>query len=179
MKWVGCWAGCRVIAVLGALLLGGCVTLFGGKNRAIATVAPTQGSQAKGTVWFEQRGARVMVMVDLHGLSPGSEHGFHVHERGDCSAPDAASAGGHFNPDDRPHGHDSISPRPAGGLPNLKADSRGIAKVSFEVDGISVWTGPRSIIGRSLVVHSGSGDYRSQPAGNSSSRIGCGVIGLQ
>jgi Cu-Zn family superoxide dismutase len=171
--------GYLVVAVFGALLLGGCATLFGGKDRAIATVTPTQGNQAKGTVWFEQRGARVMVMVDLHGLSPDSEHGFHVHELGDCSAPDASSAGGHFNPDDQPHGHYSVSSRHAGDLPNLKADSRGIAKVSFEVDGISVWPGSRSIIGRAIVVHGGADDYRSQPAGNSGSRIGCGVIGLQ
>ncbi|MCL2298392.1 MAG: superoxide dismutase family protein [Proteobacteria bacterium] len=178
MKRVGCWA-VLAAAVLGALLLGGCATLFGGKDRAIATIMPTQGHQARGTVWLEQRGARVMVMVDLQGLTPDSEHGFHVHELGNCSAPDASSAGGHFNPDDQPHGHHGASPRHAGDLPNLKADSRGIAKVSFEVDGISVWPGSRSIIGRSLVVHSAPDDYRSQPTGNSGARIGCGVIGLQ
>ncbi|MDR2016486.1 MAG: superoxide dismutase family protein, partial [Burkholderiales bacterium] len=119
----------RVVAVLGVLLLSGCVTLFGGKNQAIATLTPTQGNQAKGTVWFEQRGSRVMVIVDLQGLRPNSEHGFHVHELGDCSAPDASSAGGHFNPDAQMHGHYSVSLRHAGDLPNLKADSRGVAKV--------------------------------------------------
>ncbi len=165
--------------VLGPLLLGGCMTLFGGKDQAIATIAPTQGHQAKGTVWFEQRGSRVMVIADLRGLSPDSEYGFHVHELGDCSAPDASSAGGHFNPDRQEHGHYSTSPRHAGDLPNLKADGRGVAKVSFEVDGISVWPGPRSIVGRALVVHRAPDDYRSQPAGNSGARIGCGVIGLQ
>jgi Cu-Zn family superoxide dismutase len=170
--------GCRVIAVFGALLLSGCVTLFGGKDRAIATLVPTQGNQAGGTVWLEQRDARVMVMVDLRGLPPESEYGFHVHELGDCSAPDAASAGGHFNPDAQPHGHYGISPHHAGDLPNLKADSRGIAKVSFEVDGISVWPGPRSVIGRSLVVSSEPKGYRSQPVGGGV-RIACGVIGLQ
>ncbi|MDR2173501.1 MAG: superoxide dismutase family protein [Burkholderiales bacterium] len=175
MKRVGCW----VAAVFGVLLLCGCATLLGGKNRAIATIAPTQGNQAKGTVWFEQRGARVMVMVDLHGLPPDGEHGLHVHELGDCSLPDASSAGSHFNPDDQTHGHYSVSLRHAGDLPNLKADSRGIAKVSFEVDGISVRPGSRSIIGRAIVVHSGADDYRLQPADNSGSRIGCGVIGLQ
>ncbi|MDR2244627.1 MAG: superoxide dismutase family protein, partial [Burkholderiales bacterium] len=72
MSRIGCW----LVAVLGVLLLGGCATLFGGKDRAIATVTPTQGHQAKGTVWFEQRGARVMVMVDLHGLPPDREYGF-------------------------------------------------------------------------------------------------------
>ncbi|MCL2308968.1 MAG: superoxide dismutase family protein [Proteobacteria bacterium] len=171
--------GWLLVVALGMLSLGGCVTLFGGKDRAIAVVAPTQGHQVGGTVWLEQRGARVMVMVDLHGLPPDSEHGFHVHELGDCSAPDASSAGNHFNPDGQPHGHYSASPHHAGDLPNLKADSRGIAKVSFEMDGISVWPGPRSIIGRALVVQSGSDDYRSQPDGNGGSRVACGVIGLQ
>jgi Cu-Zn family superoxide dismutase len=77
------------------------------------------------------------------------------------------------------HGHYSVSLRHAGDLPNLKADSRGVAKVSFEVEGISVWPGPHSIIGRSLVVHSEPDDYQSQPAGNSGARIACGVVGLQ
>ncbi|MDR0770728.1 MAG: superoxide dismutase family protein [Burkholderiales bacterium] len=171
--------GGRLVAVLGLLLLSGCVTLFGGKDKAIVVLAPTQGNQVKGTVWFEQRGARVMVMADLQGLQPNSEHGFHVHELGDCSAPDASSAGGHFNPDGEPHGHYSASPHHAGDLPNLKADSRGVAKVSFEVDGISVWPGFRSIIGRSLIVHRHPDDYRSQPDGNSGPRVACGVIGLQ
>ena len=170
---------CRVVAVLGLLLLGGCATLFGGKDKAIAVLTPTEGSQVKGTVWFEQRGARVMVMVDLQGFLPDSEHGFHVHEWGDCSAPDASSAGTHFNPDAWPHGHYSASQHHAGDLPNLKADGRGVAKVSFEVDGISVWPGYRSIIGRALVVHRDPDDHQSQPEGNSGLRVACGVIGLQ
>ncbi|MCL2871537.1 MAG: superoxide dismutase family protein [Betaproteobacteria bacterium] len=175
MKQVGFW----LMVVMGAWLLGGCVTLFGGKDRAIAVIAPTQGYQVKGTVWLEQRGERVMVIADLQGLLPDSEHGFHVHERGDCSSSDALSAGNHFKLGVQPHGHFKASSHHAGDFPNLKADSRGVAKVSFEVDGVSVWPGPRSIVGRSLVVTLDPDDYRTQPDGNSGARIGCGVIGLQ
>ncbi|MDR2711130.1 MAG: superoxide dismutase family protein [Burkholderiales bacterium] len=166
-------------ALMSLLLLGGCAILFGGKDKAIATIAPMPGHRVKGTVWLEQRGERVMVIADVQGLPPDSEHGFHVHERGDCSASDAVSAGGHFNLGVQPHGHYSAPSHHMGDLPNLKADSRGIAKVSFEAEGISVWPGPRSIVGRALVVTSDPDDYRSQPDGNSGQRIGCGVIGLQ
>src|SRR5712692_4836325 len=75
-----------------------------GASRAVADLNPASGSQVTGTVTFTQHGNQVTVVADVRGLPPNSSHGFHIHEKGDCSAPDAMSAGGHFNPDQHPHG---------------------------------------------------------------------------
>ena len=67
-------------------------------------MSPTKGNSASGTVSFRQDGDSVVVVARISGLTPGA-HGFHIHEKGDCSAPDATSAGGHFNPTGKAHGH--------------------------------------------------------------------------
>src|SRR5690349_6523661 len=85
----------------GVLMSGFCVLACA--QTATATIAPTAGNTAKGTVTFTQKGDKVTVTAHLSGLTPGG-HGFHVHEKGDCSAADATSAGGHFNPGGKPHG---------------------------------------------------------------------------
>ena len=70
-----------------------------------AKITPTQGNTCQGTVQFEaQKDGSVKVTADLNGLDANTEHGIHVHETGDCSAPDAMSAGGHYNPTQQPHG---------------------------------------------------------------------------
>ena len=108
--------------------------------------------------------------------SPFRQHGFHVHEVGDCSAADASSAKGHFNPAGKGHGHHHGPERHAGDLPNLVADAAGRATYRAEVDMLTLDKGPMGIVGRSLVVHADPDDYRSQPAGNSGKRVACGVI---
>ena len=143
---------------------------------ATARLQPTQGSQTSGQVQFESLGDRVRISGEVRGLAPGKTHGFHVHEKGDCSAPDAMSAAGHFNPDGKPHGSPGGSHSHAGDLPNLKADANGNANYSAKVHGITVNTGPTGIVGRSVVIHRDPDDYKSQPAGNSGPRIACGLI---
>jgi Cu-Zn family superoxide dismutase len=143
---------------------------------AVADVKPTQGNTASGKVEFRQSGSMVRVKVDLMGLPPNSEHGLHVHERGDCSAPDGMSAGGHFNPEGVTHGMYEHPPHHAGDLPNVKADDKGEVHTSFEVNYLSVGSGGSDVAGRALVVHRDADDYKSQPAGNSGPRIACGVI---
>jgi Cu-Zn family superoxide dismutase len=104
-------------------------------------------------------------------------HGFHIHEKGDCSAPDASSAGSHFNPGSKPHGGPSGGDRHGGDLGNLSADNYGTATVKLNVEGISVAQGaPNSIVGRALIVHADADDLKTQPTGNSGKRIACGVI---
>ena len=125
---------------------------------------------------FIQDGAKVLVRGEVRGLRPNAEHGFHVHEKGDCSAPDATSAGGHFNPGGKPHGSPSSSERHAGDLPSLKADAAGVATMTFEVKGHLMGAGATDLLGRALVVHADPDDYSSQPAGNAGTRIACGVI---
>jgi Cu-Zn family superoxide dismutase len=117
-----------------------------------------------------------VITAEIRGLKPNAEHGFHVHEKGDCSAPDATSAGGHFNPAAKPHAHHSLAERHAGDMPNLLADANGVAKYRFESEAFTVAAGPASVIGRGMVVHRDPDDYKTQPAGNSGPRVACGVI---
>lgn len=163
--------------VMAGLTLTGCGSMMHA-NAPAATVRllPTQGNVTAGEVRFEQHGRHLMVTGTVSGLKPNQEHGFHVHEKGDCSSADATSAGGHFNPMGQPHGHHAGSARHAGDLPNLKADAGGVARVSLHVDVLTIGSGPADIVGRSVVVHAGPDDYASQPAGNSGARIACGVI---
>jgi len=165
---------------LTSLLAAGCASqsmmgMMSGPT-AMATLQPKSGSSSMGTVSFSPRGGdKVMVTVDLTGLKPNAEHGFHVHERGDCSAPDAMSAGGHFNPMGKMHGS-AAGDHHAGDIQNLKTDASGRMRGSFEISGVTVGSGPTDIIGKSVVVHRDPDDYKSQPAGNSGPRIACGVI---
>lgn len=142
---------------------------------ASATLTPKSGSSSMGTVTFSQRSEGVMVTIDLTGLKPNAEHGFHVHEKGDCGGTDAMSAGGHFNPMGKMHGAPA-GEHHAGDIPNIKTDAAGRARGSFEIRGLNVGSGPTDVIGRAVVVHRDADDYKGQPAGNSGPRIACGVI---
>jgi len=142
---------------------------------ALAELKPTAGNTASGSVWVTQEKDEVVVRAQIKGLKPNSEHGFHVHEKGDCSAPDATSAGGHFNPSSQPHGAQHTAHH-AGDLPSLKADAAGEAQASFRIPGSVTGSAAESLVGKGVVVHAGPDDYTSQPAGNSGPRIACGVI---
>lgn len=165
-----------MIAAAAAALLAGCQTTPTESLWANAALKPTQGSKAFGEATFEQVGDKVRVVVFAQGLKPDQEHGLHIHEAGDCSAPDAMSAKGHFNPTGKPHGHPTSAERHAGDLPALKADKQGRARIEVEVDVITLRAGPTSIIGRSVIIHADPDDYKTQPTGNSGARIACGVI---
>ncbi len=155
--------------------LTGCSGMNTVEPAAQAQVHARSGSQVSGTVSFTPRADVVVVEARISGLTPGS-HGFHVHEAGDCSAADASSAKGHFNPMNHPHGHHGKPERHAGDLPNMEADANGNATYRAEVRGMQVTSGPGGIVGRSVVIHADPDDYQSQPAGNSGKRVGCGVI---
>lgn len=143
--------------------------------QATATLSPTRGQSASGTVQFVQHGDHVMVKAIVTGLKPGQAHGFHIHEKGDCSSGDGMSTGGHFNPTGAPHGPQAAAHH-AGDLPALQADAQGRAEVTFHLEGVTLSAGATSILGRGLIVHAGPDDYQTQPTGNSGARIACGVI---
>lgn len=144
---------------------------------ARSTLHPTKGNHVTGTVTFTTVDGGIRVVADLEGLKPG-EHGFHVHEFGDCSAPDGSSAGGHFNPTKKEHGSPTQSERHVGDLGNITADADGKAHYD-RVDSVIKLNGPESIVGRSIVVHEKIDDYVSQPTGNAGGRLACGVIEAQ
>lgn len=157
------------------VLLAACAGMQATGPKATATLEARSGSQVSGTVSFQAVGQKVRVEASVAGLTPG-EHGFHVHEAGDCSAADAASAKGHFNPATKAHGHHGSAEHHAGDMPNLVADSAGRATLSVELDTLSLTEGPTGILKRSVVIHADPDDYKSQPAGNSGKRVACGVI---
>lgn len=156
-------------------LLAACAGMNTAGPKAAATLEPRSGSKVSGTVSFQAVGQKVRVEASIAGLTPG-EHGFHVHEVGDCSAADATSAKGHFNPAAKSHGHHGSAERHAGDMPNLVADSTGKAMLSAELDTLSLTEGAAGILNRSVVIHADPDDYKSQPAGNSGKRVACGVI---
>jgi Cu-Zn family superoxide dismutase len=163
-------------AAAGAALLAGCQTVPDEPLRATAALQPTKGSKAFGEATFEQVGDRVRVIVFAQGLAPDREHGFHIHEVGDCSSGDGMSTKGHFNPFGKPHGNPAQGERHAGDLPALKAAKNGRAKLDVTMDIITLHPGPASIIGRGLIIHADPDDYKTQPTGNAGARIACGVI---
>lgn len=145
-------------------------------EKAVAYLNPTEGNKTSGTVVLTAQNGSVMIMADFEGLPPG-KHGFHIHEKGDCSAPDATSAGGHFNPDNSPHAGPDNPPgqRHVGDLGNIEADSNGKAHYERE-DPIVSLKGPHSVIGKAVIIHADADDLESQPTGNAGSRLACGVI---
>jgi Cu-Zn family superoxide dismutase len=155
-------------------------SLYAGESakiaKAVAVLHPTQGNDVIGTVVFTQMNNGVKVEADISGLSPG-KHGFHVHEFGDCRAPDGTSAGGHYNPTGQPHAGPEQKNRHMGDLGNIEADNSG--KAHYErVDSQLVLNGPDTIIGRGFIVHAGADDLKSQPSGAAGPRVACGVIGV-
>ena len=145
-------------------------------TKAIAVLHPTQGNKVQGVVSFIKERDGVHVEASIQGLSPGL-HGFHLHEYGDCSSPDANSAGGHFNPMNMPHGGATGEKRHAGDFGNIPADASGNGKLTL-VDSMLSLEGPNSIIGRGVVVHAQPDDFTTQPTGASGPRVACGVIGI-
>jgi Cu-Zn family superoxide dismutase len=164
-----------IIAALAALaVLAGCATPAG--PRATATLASTNGNTASGSVSFQQLADKVLVSGEVRGLKPNADHGFHVHEKGDCSSGDGMSAGGHFNPAGAAHGNHDMGVHHAGDLRVLKADANGVATFSYESAGISVGGGAADIVGKGLIVHRDPDDFKTQPTGNSGPRLACAVI---
>jgi Cu-Zn family superoxide dismutase len=140
-------------------------------SRAVAELRPTRGNETRGIVEFETSGGRLLVSAHVDGLSPGA-HGIHVHEAGDCSAPDATSAGPHFVFDATTDREQSPI---AGNLGELDASATGKAGLERALERVSL-DGPRGIIGRSVVVHSRGNDPSQPPDGDAGARIACGVI---
>jgi Cu-Zn family superoxide dismutase len=133
------------------------------------------GSKLTGTVKFSEQADGVQVVIQVANLTAGAR-ATHVHETGDCSAPDAKSAGGHFNPDNHPHALPTKDPRHLGDLGNIDVAKDGTGSLEIVVPGANLKDGdPHSFLGRALIVHEKKDDG-GQPTGNAGGRIGCAVI---
>ena len=163
----------RMIAI--AVVMLSAAACSQGSQVAVATLQPKSGTQVTGTVTFTQKGDKVEVVANVKSLSPG-KHGIHVHEKGDCSASDASSAGGHFAPGGGQHAGPTDAKRHAGDLGNIEADANGNATLTITTDALRVGSGDRDVIGKSIIIHGDPDDLTTQPSGNSGGRIACGVI---
>jgi Cu-Zn family superoxide dismutase len=164
-----------LIFLASAALLGACASTTP-TPRASAQLQSTIGNPTSGSVTFVQVGSKVLVSGEVRGLKPNAEHGFHVHEKGDCSSGDGMSTGGHFNPTGAPHGSHAMGMHHTGDLPSLKADASGVARFSFESSTIAVSSGVTAIVGKGLIVHRDPDDYKTQPTGNAGPRLACAMI---
>ena len=149
------------------------------RTTAQVSLTSAAGSSVKGNLTLTNQGTAVSIRGEITGLAPGKEHGFHVHEVGECSLPDFKSAGEHFNPTKDPHGGPQSTARHLGDIQNAKADENGRANVNVSVKGVTLVDkdgAPTQILGKALVVHAMPDDYKTQPSGGSGARIACGVI---
>ncbi len=145
-------------------------------KKAVAVIHPTKGNSVSGTVTFTKVENGIRIVADISGLTPG-KHGFHIHQYGDCTAPDGTSAGGHFNPDNVKHGGPQDRVRHVGDLGNLDANQEGKAHYD-RVDDVISFSGSHNIIGRAIIIHAGYDDLTTQPTGGAGARVACGVIGI-
>ncbi len=150
----------------------------GGAPRASAeaVLEARSDSGVTGRAVFRSENGAVTMRIDASGLTPG-EHAIHLHEIGDCSAPDAMSAGPHWNPTGHDHGQWGREPFHLGDIGNLVVGKDGKGSLTFSTDR---WTigGPAEtdIVGRSLIVHAAADDFKTQPTGNAGGRVACGVV---
>ncbi|KAF2759051.1 Copper, zinc superoxide dismutase [Pseudovirgaria hyperparasitica] len=151
----------------------------------VKAVAVLRGdSNVKGTVTFEQESesSPTTITYDISGNDANAERGMHVHAFGD-NTNGCTSAGPHFNPHGKTHGAPTDSERHVGDLGNFKTDGQGNGKGTI-TDQLVKLIGAESVIGRTVVVHSGTDDLgkganeESKKTGNAGTRPACGVIGI-
>jgi len=146
-------------------------------QQAVAVLASASGSRVSGKLSLAPMGDGVHISGEVGGLPANGQFGFHVHEKGDCSAADASSAGGHFNPTAATHGRAGSGAHHAGDMDNISSDASGVATVNVHLRGVTLGGGAlNDIAGRAVIVHAAADDYSSQPAGNAGARVACGVI---
>ena len=163
------------LLLLSAATIACSIALPASAQSAVARLEATKGNATAGTVTFTQKGDKVLVEAKVSGLTPGG-HGFHIHEKGDCSSGDGMSAAGHFNPTAKPHGNPGVPDHHSGDMTMLVADASGNASLSAELGAMSIGSGAADIVGRAVIVHKDADDYTTQPTGHSGARVACGVI---
>lgn len=176
-----------MISALGALFVAACSQSPGEqpsgdvseskvvRRIAEAHLSPTDGYETDGIITFVQEAEGIRIIADVRNLPSDGSHGFHIHETGDCSAADASSAGGHFNPEREPHAGPREARRHVGDLGNLESSEAGSA-MYVRVDEQIRFDGQNSIIGKAVVVHAKADDLMSQPSGDAGPRVACGVV---
>lgn len=147
-----------------------------GMARAAADISSASGSSLTGKAVFTEDNGKVKLELTVQNAEQG-QHAVHLHETGDCSAPDATSAGGHWNPTNKNHGKRGTGEFHKGDIGNMEVGEDGTGSMSMPVEGWSIG-GPDStnIVNKAVIIHAGADDFTSQPSGNAGARVGCGVI---
>lgn len=159
------------------LLILACKSTSGGKNELVLMLQPKSDTQVSGSATFTEKNGTVTFVANIKGLTPG-EHAIHIHEKSDCSAPDASSAGGHWNPTFKKHGKWGGEEYHKGDIGNFTADDKGDGTITFSTDEwcIGCDDETKNIIGKSIIVHKGADDFTTQPTGNAGGRVACTAI---
>lgn len=147
------------------------------EHTAMAVLSGASGSEVSGTATFTKTAeGKVKLVLSVNNLSAG-KHAVHLHENGDCSAADATSAGGHWNPEGEEHGKRGEGEFHAGDINNLTVGEDGLGSLVMVVDGWSIGDGQDSdILNKAVIIHAEADDFTSQPSGAAGSRVACGVI---
>ena len=166
----------HIVFVVVTFLLLGCDARKG--KRAEAKIEPKSKSLVSGQAVFSEKNGKVKIEISLSGAEPGLA-AVHLHGVGDCSADDATSSGGHWNPTEENHGKWGEPPFHSGDIGNIKVDDSGKGRLTL-IDQYNRWSigGPpeTNVIGRAIVVHQGKDDMKSQPSGAAGKRTGCGPV---
>ncbi|MDI9312864.1 MAG: superoxide dismutase family protein [Limnohabitans sp.] len=161
-----------------------CITTFitcksgsGTKNEINVTLTAKSDSKVSGTAVFTEKNGSITMVATMSGLTPG-EHAIHIHEKADCSAPDASSAGGHWNPTFKKHGKWGATEYHKGDIGNFTADANGNGTIKFSTDEWCIGCGDatKDITNKGLIVHKGADDFTTQPTGNAGGRVACAGI---
>lgn len=154
----------------------GCKTINSNENSNKLSVNLESKSKSTviGTATFVEKNGKVNFEAKLTGLNPGI-HAIHIHEKADCSAPDGSSAGGHWNPTFKKHGKWGDTEYHKGDIGNFTADENGNGTIVFSTDEwcIGCADETKNILGKGLIVHAGTDDFKTQPAGNAGARVAC------
>ena len=146
--------------------------------KAVAAIASKSDSHVTGQATFEQAGKIVTLTVSIQGADPGP-HAVHLHDKGDCSAADGTSAGGHWNPTKEDHGRWGTPPFHRGDIGVIDVGADGKGTLTMTTDLWSVGGDPsRDVVGHAVIVHAKTDDFTTQPTGNAGGRVGCGVVEL-
>jgi superoxide dismutase, Cu-Zn family len=134
-------------------------------DKIVVLLDSKSGSTAKGNVVFRQRSNTVSMTAVFSGLEEGT-HAVHLHEKSDCSSDDGSSAGGHWNPTAQPHGEwGDEAGYHKGDIGNFTINANGTGTITFFTDEwcIGCSDDAKDIIGKSVIVHQGTDDFKSQP----------------
>lgn len=174
------WTAAAAVAMLA---LTGCAGM-GGKGSSAKLPVPDASAQLfdasgadRGRVDIYKDGTGLRLELVARGFAPGT-YGMHLHAVGQCTPPDFASAGPHWNPTHAQHGRDNPMGAHHGDLPNLVVEPGTIGRATIEVVGTRL-SGEGGLVdadGAAFVIHAGPDDYKTDPSGNSGGRVACGVI---